>query len=124
MSKISKIIILLVFIIFVILIVKTEIKIRPKLSLINDVEKIVKNIEELNYSGETIEIIIDNGYEVNSRNYDVKGEGVIFLEKEYSIMLSRNGMCALKMPYSDEVMFQEEECPKYRLIENEKVVIN
>ena len=124
MKKISKVIILLAFLIFIILIVITEVKFRPKLNLINDVKEIVKNIEKFNYSDETIEIIINNEYEINSKVYEVKGEGVIFLEEEYSVMLSRDGMCALKMPYSDEIMFQEEECPKYRLIGNEKVVID
>ena len=124
MNCVTKIILVLIFCIFIILIVITEVDVRPKLSLINDVEKIVANIEKNNYKGETIEIIINNKYELGSKTYNVEGTGVIFLEEGYSVMLSRDGMCALKMPYSDEIMFQEEECPNYRLKNNEKVVID
>lgn len=124
MNKITKIIILILILIFIICIIITEINVRPKLALINDVKEIVEKIEKLNYKGELKEIIIDNKYTLESNHYNAEGEGVIFLEEEYSVMLSRNGMCALKMPYSDEVMFQNEECPKYRLIDNKKVVID
>ena len=124
MNRITKIIILILILIFIICIIITEINVRPKLALINDVKEIVEKIEKLNYKGEVKEIIIDNKYTLESNRYNVEGEGVIFLEEEYSVMLSRNGMCALKMPYSDEVMFQNEECPKYRLIDNKKVVID
>ena len=70
-----------------------------------------------------IEIVIDNQYELDSKTYYVEGNGIIFLEEDYSVMLSRNGMCAMKMPYSDKVMFQEEECPNYRLVEGKKIVV-
>ena len=119
----TKIIIGLLIIIFLISIVITEINSRPKLSLIKDVEEIVEKIEKYNYKGEVVEIIIDDKYELNSKTYYVEGNGVIFLEEEYSVMLSRNGMCAIKMPYSDNVMFQEEECPNYRLVDGKKIVV-
>lgn len=101
-------------------IVINEIKLRPKLSLINDVKSIIKDIEKYDYHGETIEVIIDNKYTINNKEHKIKGQGVIFLEDNYSVMLSRNGMCAMKMSYSDEIMFQNEECPKYRLINGSK----
>lgn len=124
MNNKTKIIILMIIVLFILIVILTEIKMRPKLSLINDVKNIVNILEEIDYKGEVIEIIIDNKFELNSNLYYVEGNGVIFLEEEYSVMLSRNGMCALKMPYSNEIMFQDEECPKYRLIDNKKVVID
>ena len=124
MNKISKVVILISIGIFVALVALKEVKVRPKLNLINDVKKIVANIENANYKGNILEILIDGGYELNSKKYTVDGEGVIFLEEDYSVMLSRDGMCAIKMPYSDKIMFQEAECPNYRLKDNKKVVID
>lgn|SRR5574344_804023 len=120
MDKKSKIILIVITIIMIIPIVINEIKLRPKLSLINDVKSIIKDIEKYDYHGETIEVIIDNKYTINNKEHKIKGQGVIFLEDNYSVMLSRNGMCAMKMSYSDEIMFQNEECPKYRLINGSK----
>lgn len=120
MDKKSKIILIVITIIMIIPIVINEIKLRPKLSLINDIKSIIKDIEKYDYHGETIEVIIDNKYTINNKEHKIKGQGVIFLEDNYSVMLSRNGMCAMKMSYSDEIMFQNEECPKYRLINGSK----
>lgn len=124
MNKKTYIIIGILILIFIILIVIKEITIRPKLSLIKDVENIVLNIEKYNYRGEVFEIVIDDEYVLDDKRYSVDGKGIIFLEEEYSVMLSRDGMCAIKMPYSEKIMFQEEECPNYRLVDGKKIVLD
>jgi hypothetical protein len=125
MSKKEKVLILIVFIVAVVPIVINEIKIRPKLNLINDVRKILKNMDnyELNDDGVAEEYIIDNGYTIHGDKYDVKGTGVIFLDKSNSVFLNRNGMCAMKVPYSEDIMIQYEECPVYRMFNGIKTPI-
>lgn len=122
MKKKNIIIIIIVFLVLLIPIILNEISLRPKLSLIKDVEKILENIEGYSISKDIIEILINDGYKINNKHYNVKGKGVIFIEEKPSVMLSRNGMCAMKLPHSDDIMFQNEECPNYRLINGEKVV--
>lgn len=125
MSKKEKILILIVFTVAVIPIVINEINIRPKLNLINDVKKILKNIDdyELTEDGIAEEYIIDNGYAIHDTEYDVKGTGVIFIDKSNSVFLNRDGMCAMKVPYSDDIMIQYEECPVYRMFNGIKTPI-
>lgn len=118
----NKIILLIIIVILLIPIVINEINLRPKLKLISDVEKILDNIEGYDSQENILEVLIVDEYKIDNKTYKVKGNGVIFLEDNPSVMLSRNGMCAMKLPYSDEIMFQEEECPKYRLINGEKVI--
>ena len=113
----------IIILIVIIPIVINEINIRTKLALINDVKEILVIINEYEYGKETKEIVIANEYEFDSKIYKVDGQGIIFLEENPSVMLSRDGMCAMKLPYKDEVMFQEEECPTYRLVNGEKVVV-
>ncbi|HPF83510.1 MAG TPA: hypothetical protein PLV83_05055 [Bacilli bacterium] len=122
MEKKHIIILIIIFLIVVSYIVIDQIKLRPKIELINDVKEIMNNIKDYKTS-ETIEIVINNEYEFNKKTYKVKGKGVIFLEDKPSIMLSRNGMCAMKLPYSEDIMFQKEECPNYRLINNKKIIV-
>lgn len=117
------IIIIGIIIVIIIPIIINEAKLRPKISLINDVKEIMYNIKDYRGNEEVIELIINNGYRLNEKYYKVEGNGVIFIEDEPSVMLSRNGMCAMKLPYSDKVMFQNEECPKYRLVNGEKKMI-
>jgi len=125
MSKKEKILILIVFMAAAIPIVINEINIRPKLNLINDVKKILKNIDnyELTENGIAEEFIIDNGYTIHDTKYDVKGTGVIFIDEDNSVFLNRNGMCAMKVPYSKEIMIQYEECPIYRMFNGIKTPI-
>jgi|GEM_PF-3979898 len=125
MSKKEKILILVVFMAAVIPIVINEINIRPKLTLINDVKKILKNIDsyELNDDSIAEEFIINNGYTIHNDEYYVKGTGVIFMDKSNSVFLNRNGMCAMKVPYSEDIMIQYEECPVYRLFNGIKTPI-
>lgn len=119
MTTKHKIVLVVIITILVIPIIINEAKLRPKIKLINDVKSIVDKIEDYDYHGSTMEVLINNEYTINNKIYKIKGNGVIFLEDNYSVMLSRNGMCAMKMPYSDEIMFQEEVCPEYRLIDGE-----
>ncbi len=125
MSKKEKILILIVFMAAAVPIVINEINIRPKLSLINDVKKILKNIDnyELFEDGVAEEYIIDNGYTIDDISYTVKGTGVIFVDESNSVFLNRDGMCAMKVPYSDDIMIQYEECPVYRMFNGIKTPI-
>lgn len=125
MSKKEKLLILIVLVAAVVPIIINEIKIRPKLNLINDVKKILKNINnyELNEDGIAEEYIIDNGYTIHGDKYAVKGTGVVFLDKSNSVFLNRDGMCAMKVPYSEEIMIQYEECPVYRMFNGIKTPI-
>ena len=124
MKNKDKIIIGVIIILIITPIIINEIVMRPRIALINDVNKIVEIIKKTELLVMTKEIFIDNGFKINNKNYEVKGRGVIFLEKNYSVMLSRNGMCALKMDYDDKIMFQKEECPNYRLVNGEKKIVN
>ena len=126
MSKREKILIIIVLLVAIIPIVINEIKIRPKLNLINDVKKILKNIDTYKFSDEDLseEYIIENGYTIDGKDYKVNGYGVIFIDKNNSVFLNRNGMCAMKLPYSEEVMIQYEECPVYRMFNGIKTPIS
>lgn len=119
----SRIILVVIAVALLIPIGINEVKLRPKLKLINDVKNILENIEGYNSQENILEILIVDEYKIDGKTYKVKGNGVIFLEDSPSVMLSRNDMCAMKLPYSDEIMFQEEECPKYRLVNGEKVIV-
>lgn len=125
MSKKEKILILVVFIAAAIPIAINEINIRPKLNLINDVKKILKNIDSYKLTENDIaeEFIIDDGYTIHGDHYDVNGTGVIFIDKSNSVFLNRDGMCAMKVPYSDDIMIQYEECPVYRMFNGIKTPI-
>lgn len=123
MNMKSKIVLVIIVAALLIPIVINEVKLRPKLKLINDVKNILDNIEGYDSQGNIFEVLIVDEYKIDNKTYKVKGNGVIFFEDSPSVMLSRNGMCAMKLPYSDEIMFQEEECPKYRLVNGEKVIV-
>lgn len=86
MSKKEKVLIFIVFMAAAVPIVINEINIRPKLNLINDVKKILKDIDnyELSEDGVAEEYIIDNGYTINDKSYTVKGTGVIFVDESNS----------------------------------------
>ena len=101
----------------------TEMDMRPKLNLIKDAETINANIKKAKMPKTTEQILIKNGYKLNDTDYKIKGEGVIFLEEQYSFFIERKGMCAMKLPYSDKVMFQKAKCPEYRLINGLKMPI-
>ena len=90
MSKKEKILILIVFVAAAVPIVINEINIRPKLNLINDVKKILKNIDsyELTDDGIAEEFIVYDGYTIHGDHYDVKGTGVIFIDKSNSVFLN------------------------------------
>ena len=117
MKKQDKLIFIGILLIIIIPITINYYFLRKKLSLIEDVEDIVSIIEELELPESTYEIVIDNGYTLNNKKYKVKGHGQIFLDKDYSIFLSRDGMCALKLAYDKKVMFQNDECPNYKLVD-------
>lgn len=124
MEKKDKIIIIVIAIVVIIPIIINEIRLRPKIKLINDVNLILKNIDK--YSNEdnySKEYMINDGYTINDDNFSVKGVGVIFIDKSNSVFLSRNGMCAMKLPYNDKVMIQNEECPIYRMFNGIKVPV-
>ena len=120
----DKIIVGVIIILIITPIIINEVVMRPRLALINDVSEIIEIIKKTELPVMTKEIVIDNGFKINNKKYEVKGHGVIFLEKNYSVMLSRDGMCALKMDYDDKIMFQKEECPNYRLVNGEKKIVN
>ena len=115
MPKQDKLILTVIILIVIVPIIINYYFLRRKLSLIKDVESIVSILEKMELPETTEEIIINDGYTLNNKEYKVKGHGQIFLDKDYSIILSRNGMCALKLAYDDKVMFQKYECPTYRL---------
>lgn len=123
MPKSNKIILIIIGIAVLIPIIINEIHLRKKISLVNDVEEILNILADIKMPDATQEIIISDKYVIENKTYNVNGRGVIFLEENPSIMLSRDGMCALKLPYNDNVMFQEEECPNYRLVDGEKIVL-
>ena len=116
--------IIIVLFIVVVPIAINEINMRPKLELAHDVSKILENIKS--YEKESLyteESLIENGYFLGNDYYEVEGNGVIFVEDSPSIFLSRKGRCAMKLPYSDKIMSQDEICPKYRLINGIKAPI-
>ena len=120
----DKILFIVILLVIIVPIIINYYFLRKKISLIKDVEKIVSILEKTDMPENTIEILIDNGYTLDNKEYKVKGQGVIFLESEYSVMLSRDGMCALKLPYDEKVMFQKYVCPKYRLVDGEIIKID
>lgn len=121
----EKALILIVFIVVAVPIVINEINIRPKLNLINDVKKILKNVDKYKLAEDGIaeEYVIDNGYNIDNTKYTVKGTGVIFLDESNSVFLNRDGMCAMKVPYSEDIMIQYTECPVYRMFNGIKTPI-
>ena len=117
MTKKEILIVTVIVLLIVIPIIINEYFLQRKLSLVNDVKNIVSILEKIEMPEMTKEILINDKYTLNDKEYIVKGHGVIFLDSDYSVMLSRNGMCAMKLPYEEEVMFQKYECPEYRLVD-------
>lgn len=107
-------------------IIINEINNRPKYNIIKDAEKIYENVKKYVKENNVLyeEIIIDNGYDLESKHYDVKGLGSIFIDKSITFMFSRNNMCVMKLDYEDELMIQNEICPTYRMFNGikEKIV--
>ncbi len=119
------------YIIFVILLIVLPILVnelinRPKYNLINDGKKLLDNVSTYvkNNNVSLEEIVINNKYEMNNKTYNVKGEGVIFIDKTISFMLSRSNMCVMKLDNSDNIMIQDGICPSYRMFNGikEKIV--
>lgn len=105
--------ILLVLILVIILpIIINEVYSYEKKNLIKDAKNILKNITE--YENEYKEIVIDNQYILGNKSYKVNGTGVIFLDDD-TFFLGTDDKCIMKLNYSDELMYQEEECPIYRM---------
>lgn len=105
----TKIIIACLVLIFIVAVVINEINMRPKVNLVKDVEKIyeiVKNSEDYDEAM----IIIDNGFDYKGKHYEFKGQGRIYVGKDPIVALERNGKCAMKLPYNEDVMFQESVC--------------
>lgn len=124
MSKKDRLILLVIIVIALVPIIINEIRIRPKINLINDVNKIINNIEKYSNDNNYFEeVVIDNGYTINNHKFKVKGSGIIFIEKDSSIFLNRNGMCVMKLPYNSKVMIQDEECPLYRMLNGIKLPV-
>ncbi len=119
MSKKEVLVLTIIVLVIVIPIIINQYFLQRKLSLVNDVKNIVSILEKQELPENTIEVLINDKYILNDKEYLVKGHGVIFLEKDFSVMLSRNGMCAMKLPYEKEVMFQKYVCPEYRLVDGE-----
>ena len=117
------IIISLVLFISISFVVINEINTRPKLNLVKDAKKIKEVLENTKRNGHE-EIIINDGYKINDKKYNVKGYGVIFLESDYSFFLQRDGMCVMKMIYSDDIMFQDTPCPEYRMVRQFKLPLD
>ena len=124
MKRKDKIIVIIIFLVLIIPIIINEINIRPKLKLIDDVEKILLNYSKIDKSNDSpYEVIINNGYKIDNKYTEVEGTGVIFVDKDVSVMLSRNNMCAMKLPYQDKIMFQNESCPQYKMFNGIKLPI-
>lgn len=121
MPRSHKIIIMVIAIIALTIIFINEKNLRPKVNLVKDAEKIKKEIEALNPPKKAEQILINNSYILNNIKYKVDGYGVIFLEDDYSFFLQRDNMCTMKLPYSDEIMFQDVPCPEYRLFNDVKI---
>jgi hypothetical protein len=121
MPRSNKIILTVIALIAITFVIINEANIRPKLNLVNDAKKLKEVLENMKLPEDTKQIIIDNSYKIDNKTYDFKGYGVIFLEENYSFFLQRNDMCTMKLPYSEEIMFQDEPCPEYRLFNNIKI---
>lgn len=121
MPKSHKIIIMVIALTALTIIFLNERNIRPKINLVKDAEKIKKQIETLKLPKITKQILIDNSYMINNIKHKINGYGVIFLEEDYSFFLQRDNMCVMKLPYSDDIMFQDVPCPEYRLFNNVKI---
>ncbi|MEG0909510.1 MAG: hypothetical protein RSH78_04015 [Bacilli bacterium] len=123
MPKSNKIIILVIAFIAITFITINEIRMRPKLNLVNDAKKIKEIIKKTNKQNKEEQIIINNQYKIENKKYKIKGTGVIFLEENYSFFIGRNNMCAMKMTYSNDIMFQNKPCPTYRMFNSIKLPI-
>lgn len=114
--------------IIILLIIPIILKIlnNPKNRLIKDGYKIKEVLDKYTMPSNIEEVLIDNGFVLDNNEYKVKGTGVIFLEEDYSFMLSNNNMCVMYLSHEDiygsKLMFQEENCPNYRLIDGNKEV--
>lgn len=109
----SNIKILIVLIIIITLpIIINEVLMSEKKQLINDANKILKiiNNEENKYN----EIIINNNFILNNKEYEVKGTGIIFLDDD-TFFLGTKDKCIMKLNYSEKIMYQDEPCPIYRM---------
>lgn len=109
-SNTKILIVLIIVIIFPIII--NEIYTTEKRILINDANKILKLIN--NEKNEFKEIIINNSFKINDKEYKVKGEGVIFLDDD-TFFLGTEDKCIMKLNYSEKIMYQDEPCPVYRM---------
>ena len=121
MPKEHKIILFIIALIAVSFVIINEANTRPKLNLVNDAKKLKQILENMKLPEDTKQILINDSYQIDDKTYDFKGYGVIFLEKNYSFFLQRNDMCTMKLPYSDDIMFQDEPCPEYRLFHDIKI---
>ena len=111
MNSNTKILIVLI-IIFTLPIIINEVLMSEKKQLINDANKILKiiNNEENKYN----EIIINNNFILNNKEYEVKGTGIIFLDDD-TFFLGTKDKCIMKLNYSEKIMYQDEPCPIYRM---------
>lgn len=121
MPKSHKILIMVITLTAITIIFINEKNLRPKINLVKDAEKIKKQLESLELPKKAEQIIIDNSYKLNNVKHKIDGYGVIFFEEDYSFFLQRENMCTMKLPYSDDIMFQDEPCPEYRLFNNIKI---
>lgn len=115
---IKKILIILLIIIFVFAFPNSEKK------LINNANKIKKNIESINRKNKSEQIIISNNYLIDNKMYNSIGQGVIFLEDNYSFFLEYDNKCIMKLPYEEDLMYQKEPCPIYRMFSGIKFKID
>lgn len=111
MNSNTKILIVLIIIITLPIIIN-EVLMSEKKQLINDANKILKiiNNEENKYN----EIIINNNFILNNKEYEVKGTGIIFLDDD-TFFLGTKDKCIMKLNYSEKIMYQDEPCPIYRM---------
>lgn len=121
MPRSNKIILTVIALIAITFVIINEANTRPKINLVNDAKKLKQVLENMKLPDKTEQILIEDSYKIDDKTYNFKGYGVIFLEEDYSFFLQRNDMCTMKLPYSDDIMFQDEPCPEYRLFNNIKI---
>lgn len=104
-----------IFLLLFIILIFSIFYFQPKQILIRSGNKIKNIIEKKAKKNQLEQILINYNYKIDNKTYNTFGKGVIFLEDNYSFFLEFCGKCIIKMPYEDELMFQDSACPIYRM---------